>query len=110
MGGGGGGWESAVCVPRKGECKVMPAGVIDFDRTKDELLLVKDGRVWRERFVGIVWEGRGRMIKHGGRGSMWEMVVVVVVIMILAVKTVKTRLHAKEGGRGIRKGRERTII
>jgi len=67
MRGGGGGRESAVCVPRKGERRVMSAAIIDFERTKDELLLVEDGRLWRERVVGIVWEGRARMVKHGGR-------------------------------------------
>jgi hypothetical protein len=73
----------------------LPA-VIDFERTKDELLLVKDGRLWRERIVGIVREGRATMVQHG-RWIGWEL-------------SMRDGWHAIESKRGIGKGREELII
>ena len=96
MSGGGGGRKSAICVPRKGESRVLSAGIIDFERTKDELLLVEDGGLWRERIVGIIGEWRARMVKHW---IGWEMIM-----------GLRDKSHSSESGRGIWKGREETII
>lgn len=75
----------------------MPAAIVHLERTKDELLLVKDGRLWGERVSGIVGEWRAGMVKHEGGWLGWDMITV-------------TEVHTRESERDMRKWREKTVI